>query len=123
MTSMPARHEELSLILLFGYLLQRVDRLSIKRLGNRDMRHAEGCGRTVPMLFAWRNPYDVAQPDFFFRTTLVLHPPMTARDDEGLAERMCVPRGARPGLEGDERSDKACRIAFPETESRAGPLR
>ena len=66
------------------------------------------------MLFARRNPDDVAGPDFFFRTALALHPAMTRRDDERLAERMRVPRGARAGLEGDDAAANPRRSAAPE---------
>src|SRR3954469_8753463 len=83
-----AEHQESSLILLFGYLLHPLDSLPIKRLGNRDMRHARGRRCAVPMLLAWWNPDHIARPDFVFRTTFRLNPPVPSRNDQSLTERM-----------------------------------
>src|SRR5947207_1092225 len=97
-----AEHQESSLILLFGYLLQPLDSLAIKRLRNRNMRHTRGRRRAVPMFFARGYPDHIARPNFVFRPAVRLHPTVTGRDDERLAERMRVPRGARARLERDE---------------------
>ena len=65
------------------------------------MGHGGGRRGTVPMLFARREPDDVAGPDLLDRAALALRPAAARGDDEGLAERMGVPGGARAGFERD----------------------
>ena len=55
----------------------------------------------MPVLLAGWKPHDIAGTDFFDRPAFGLRPAKAGRDDEGLAERMGVPRGARARLEGD----------------------
>ena len=55
------------------------------------------------MLFAGREPHDIAGADFLNRAAFALHPAATGRNDQRLAERMRMPGRARTGLEGDER--------------------
>ena len=46
-------------------------------------------------------PDDVAGADFLDRAALALDPAAAGGDDQGLAQRMRVPGGARAGLERD----------------------
>ncbi len=55
----------------------------------------------VPVLLARREPDHVAGADFLDRAAFALHPAAAGGDDQDLAERMRVPRGAGAGLEGD----------------------
>ena len=64
-------------------------------MGHRRRRRC-----AVPVLLARREPDHVAGPDLLDRSTLALNPAAAGRDDQGLAERMGVPRGAGAGLEG-----------------------
>ena len=48
-----------------------------------------------------RKPDDIARTDFFDWPAFGLRPAKAGRDDEGLAERMGVPRGTGARLEGD----------------------
>src|SRR5690348_2438519 len=53
------------------------------------------------MLEAWRKPYDIAGTDLLDGPTLALDPAEAGRDNQGLAERMCMPCGTGPRLEGN----------------------
>src|SRR3981081_1514138 len=53
----------------------------------------------MPMLFARRYPDDIARTDFVHRSALGLNPAYACNDVQRLSQRMCVPGGARPGLE------------------------
>ena len=53
------------------------------------------------MFFTGWKPNDVAGMDFFDRPAEALRPAAAGGDDEGLTERMGVPRGACAGFEGD----------------------
>ena len=62
-----------------------------------------GGGRgAVPMVFAGREPDDVAGADFLDGSALALRAAAAGGDDQRLAERVGVPGGAGAGLEGDE---------------------
>ena len=56
------------------------------------------------MLLARRKPHHVAGPDLLDRPALALHPAAAGGDDQGLAERIRMPRRARAGFERDERA-------------------
>ena len=74
------------------------------------MRRPHGGGHLgVPVLLARCEPDDVARPDLLDRTVLALGPAAPRHDDQRLAERMRVPRGACPGFEGDARTSDAGR--------------
>src|ERR1051325_5533838 len=61
-----------------------------------------GCWRgAVPMFFAGREPNNVARTNFFDGATFALRPADARSDDDGLTERMGVPRGAGARLECD----------------------
>ena len=55
----------------------------------------------MPVLLPGREPDHVARPDLLDRSALALHPAAAGGDDQRLAQRMGVPRGARARLEGD----------------------
>jgi hypothetical protein len=56
------------------------------------------------MLLAGREIHDVAGPHLLYRTALALNAAKSEGDDDRLAERVRVPRGARAWLEGDRRA-------------------
>src|SRR5216684_7620907 len=98
-------------VLLVADLFHPVDVLAVERFRNSDMRHRGRRCRAVPVLLAGWKPDDVAGTDFFDRSALALHPAKARRDDEGLTERMGVPRGAGAGLESDVTTADACRFS------------
>src|SRR5579863_7144524 len=69
------------------------------------MGHGGGRGGAVPMLFARREGDDVAGPNLLDWAALVLRPAAASGDDEGLAERMGVPGGARRRVRLEQRVD------------------
>src|SRR6476660_5474154 len=74
-----------------SHLLHPVGIDSIECFLHRDVSHGIGRGGAMPMLFARRNPNDIAGPDFADRATLGLNP-TNARDDiKRLTQRMGMP--------------------------------
>ena len=61
-------------------------------------------GGAMPMLFQRLEPDHVAGTNLLDGATFVLGPTAARGDDEGLAERMRMPCGARARLEGDDGS-------------------
>ena len=59
----------------------------------------------MPMLHARRKPDDIAGMDLLNRATLALRPTTTGGDNQGLAERVGMPRGASVRLEGEQASE------------------
>ncbi len=55
----------------------------------------------MPVLLAGRERDDIARADLFDRSTLTLRPPAACRHDQGLTERMSMPRGPRRRFERD----------------------
>src|SRR5271166_3927250 len=100
----------LGLVLFVAYLLHPVDRLAVEIFQNRDVSHGSGRSRTVPMLFAGRTPDYIAGPDFFLGSTPTLRPAASGGHDQGLPQRMCMPRRARAGFERDTHAEPACRL-------------
>jgi hypothetical protein len=82
-------------------LFHPVNHLAVEIFLNGDVRHGRGRRGAMPMLFARRKPDHVARPDFFNRAALALRPAATRRHDQGLAQRMRVPRGSGAGLKRD----------------------
>jgi len=80
---------------------QPVDVLAVERFLNGDVSHGCCGGGAMPMLLAGREPDHISWAYFFDRPALTLDPAQSRRDDQCLAERVRVPRGARAGLEGD----------------------
>src|SRR5271166_4373542 len=97
-------------VLLVADLLQPVDRLAAELFLNGDVGHCGGGRRAVPVLLARREPHDVARSDLLDRAALALDPSAPRGDDQGLAERMGVPRCPRAGLEGDAGAGRARRV-------------
>jgi len=83
--------------------------LAVERFLNGDMRHGRGWRGAMPMLLARRKRYHIAGMDLLNRAVLALHPTATGCDNESLAERMGMPRGAGTGLKGDAGAGRACR--------------
>src|SRR5215207_3997173 len=88
-------------VLLVGDVLHPLDHLAVERLLDGDVRHARSGRRPVPVLYPRREPDHVAGTDLLDRPALALHPAAAGRDDQGLAERVRVPRRPRAGLERD----------------------
>lgn len=84
-----------------GDVLHPFDDASIGSFLNGDVRHASGGGCAVPVFFAGAEPDDVAGMNFFDWATGALCPTAACGNDERLAERMGVPRGARARFKGD----------------------
>jgi hypothetical protein len=59
------------------------------------------------MPFAWPEPHDVTGANLLNRPAVPLHTSTTGRDDQRLAEWMCVPGRASAGFEGDHRTTDA----------------
>ena len=88
-------------VLFVADLFHPVDDLAVELFLNGDVRHGGGRRGAVPVLLAGREPDHIAGPDFLDRPALALRPAAAGRDDQGLAERMRVPCGARARLERD----------------------
>src|SRR5205085_731153 len=86
-----------------------LDDLAIESFLNGDVRHGGRRRRTVPMLQAGWKPHHIAGTNFFDWSAFTLRVTATARDDERLTKRMCVPRGACARLERDARAGSARR--------------
>src|ERR1700761_3865114 len=95
------------LVLIVAHFFHPVDSFAVELFLNGDVSHGRGRRRAMPMLFAGREPDDVAGTDFFNSTAPFLSAPATVGHDQGLAERMRVPRGARTRFKGNLRADGA----------------
>jgi hypothetical protein len=51
-------------ILLVADLFHPIDGLSVELFLNGDMRHTRGCPGPMPMFLTWRDPDNIALPDF-----------------------------------------------------------
>src|SRR5690348_16432290 len=89
-------------ILLVADLLHPIDRRAVELFLDGDVAHGRGRRGAVPMLLAGRDPDHITGANVLGRFPLALNPAATSSDDQGLTERMRVPRRARAGLEGDE---------------------
>src|SRR5215510_4047965 len=85
------------------------------------MGHRRSGRSAVPMLLAGGEPDDIAWPDFLPRATLALRPAAAICDDERLAQRVCVPSGARARLKCDD--DTADTRGVAALEARVHPHR
>ena len=88
-------------VLVVSDVFEPVDDFAVELFLNRDVGHGGGGSGSVPVLFARREPDDIAGMDLLDGAALALSPATTRGDDEGLAEGMSMPRGAGAGLEGD----------------------
>src|SRR4249920_428422 len=96
--ALPDRTSGSGPVFLVADFLHPVDGLAVDVFQNGDVRHGLRRRGAVPVLLARRAPDHIARANLFFRATLALHPSASFRDDQGLPERMRVPRraGARP---------------------------
>jgi hypothetical protein len=90
-------------------VLHPIDDLAVLRFRNGNVRHRGGRRRSVPVLFAGREPHHVTGPDFFDGTAFALRASEAGGDDQCLAKRMGMPCGARARLESDARAARARR--------------
>ena len=97
-------------VLVVADLLQPIDGLAALRFLDGDVRHGGGRRGAVPVLFAGREPDDVAGTDLLDRAAIALRPAAPRRDDQGLPQRMGMPGGTRARLERDAGADGAGRI-------------
>jgi hypothetical protein len=102
-------------------LFHPVNRLAVELFLNGDVRHGRGGRGTVPMFLARRKPDDVAGMDFLNRAALALRAPAARRHNQGLSQRMRVPRRPRAWLERDDRARNPRGIAS--LERRVNPHR
>src|SRR5260221_13591275 len=78
-------------VLFVADLFHPVDDLAVELFLNGNMRHGRGRRGTMPMLLAWREPDHIAGMDLLNGTAPAFDPPATARDTQGLAERLGRP--------------------------------
>src|SRR5437870_1476289 len=92
-----------SAILFVAHLLHPLHDLAVEIFLDRDVSHRRRRRCSMPMLLAWRAHDDVNRTNFLDGSAPALHPAAARGHDQGLPERMRVPRGARTGLERDTR--------------------
>src|SRR5664279_2660493 len=101
-------------VLRVADVLQPFDDLAVEFFLNGDMGHRRGSRGAVPMFLAGRKPDHIARPDFLDRAALALRPAAASRDDQGLTQRMGVPRRSGARFKGDARAGDARRFGRPE---------
>src|ERR1700712_4386802 len=94
-------------VLRVRYFFHPIDRRSVERFLNCDMRHRRLRRRAVPVLFAGFKPHNVARADFLDRPAFTLNASEPRRYNQRLAERVRMPSRARARLEGDVRAAHA----------------
>src|SRR5256885_4971742 len=94
---------------LFPYTTLFRSRLAVELLLDGEMGHRIGWRCSVPVLDAGRCPHHVPRPDLLERTAPPLHATDPRRHDQGLTERMRVPRAPSERLEGHVRARGARR--------------
>src|SRR5687768_12143458 len=96
-----------SFVLFCGHVFQPIHGLAIELFLDSDVGHRRGGRRTVPVLLAWRNPYDVPGPDLLDGSAPTLRATDTGRHNQRLTQRVRVP--CRPGarLERHARTGRA----------------
>src|ERR1035438_4649751 len=97
-----------AVVLFVAAVFHPVGGLAVELLLNGDMAHRRGWRRAMPMLLSGRNPDDVTRPDFLDRPAPTLSPATAGRHDQGLTERVCMPRGPCARLECDAGAESAC---------------
>src|SRR5947199_9941341 len=99
------------LAVLFGaFLFHPVNRLAVEPLLNGDVCHGGSWCGPVPMFLPWWEPNHVPGTNVFNRASPELCPTTASRHNQGLAQRVGVPGGPSPGLEGDTGTGHACRV-------------
>ena len=86
-------------VLLVADLFHPVGGLAVETFHNGDVRHGRGCRGSMPVFLTRRDPDDIPLPDFLDLTAPLLNPAGASRHDQGLAERVAVPRCPGTGLE------------------------
>src|SRR6266478_5604816 len=86
-------------VLLVGNLLHPFDHLPILLFLNGYVCHGSSLRGAMPVFLAAREPHHVTRSDLLDRSTFALSPAAARRDDQSLAERMCVPCSSRSRLE------------------------
>src|SRR5438128_1573584 len=97
-------------VLLVADLLHPCHRLAVQLLLEGNVRHRRGRRRPVPVLLAGRKPDHVTRPNFLDWPAPALRPAAACRHDQGLTERMRVPRGPGARLEGDAGASNTRRL-------------
>src|SRR5271168_1440095 len=92
----------LRLVLFVRDFFHPVDRRAVELFSNGKVTHGRRCRGAVPMLFPGREPNHITRSDFFDWATLALDPAKACHDEQGLTERVGVPRCARPRFESDK---------------------
>src|SRR5256885_13243812 len=87
-------------ILLVCHMLHPGHRRAVQGFLDSDVRHGTRLGGAVPMLMVGWAPYDVTSANIDALFSFALRPAGPCCDDQGLPERMRVPRGPRARLEG-----------------------
>ena len=100
----------LMLILFVADPFHPVDDLAVELFLNSDVRHGRsGCG-SVPVFLAGREPDHITRPDLLDWSAFAPGPTAACRDDEGLTERMRMPRSPRTRIESYASTLNKCRI-------------
>src|SRR4051812_45397249 len=100
----------LSAVLLVGDLLHPCHRLAVELFLNCDVCHCGGRCCPVPVLFAGREPNNIARADLLDCRPFPLRPAAACRDDQGLPKRVGMPRGSGAWLKSDAGADSAGRL-------------
>src|SRR2546425_12081919 len=95
---------------LFRSLLHPVHGFAIELFLNGRVRHGGRCRGAVPVLLAGRNPDHITGPNLLDGPSPALRAAGASRDDQCLAERVCVPCSASAGFKRDTGPDHTCRI-------------
>ena len=98
------------LVLFVADLFHPVDHLAIERFLNGDMRHGRGRRGAVPVFLARCDANHVTGADFFDRASPTLRAPAAGSHDEGLPQRVGVPRCPSAGFERDTVASRAGRF-------------
>src|SRR5207247_6664455 len=96
-------------VLLVADLFHPVNRFAVELFLNGDVRHGRGARGAVPMLLTRRQPDHITRPNLLDRAAPALCQAAASRYDQGLAQRVGVPRCPSAGLERDTGAERACR--------------
>src|SRR5258708_19322382 len=102
-----------ALIVFIADLLHPVNDLAIKRFLKGDMGHGSGWRSAMPVFLPRRRPDHVPRMNRLDRTIPTLCTAAPSRHDQGLAQRVGVPGGARTRLEGHPASTPTPRTSCP----------
>src|SRR5215208_7306393 len=83
-----------AVVLIVGHVFQPVDRFPIELLLHGDVRHRRLRRGAMPVFFTRWKPDDVTGANFLDRSAPALDASGAGCDDQRLAERLRVPRGA-----------------------------